>query len=231
LWQLWLPSEVEKRLRLKPGNIEEVADQRQFIDALPRKVAELIAEMDAAQVLSISALATSLSLTHYACTSQQDFPAYLSCGHSICIISEWRVCCSFTDTTKAVTQSASSLSGGFAAASLTPPKLCISNSPLLHFSCHKGFYAFHPRGAAAVVQLPLCKLVDSSFLQFSYTVPLPPPPPPPPHHHHQHYYHDDQFYSTTITTSSGLKEALHPALAQSSLLKQQFCTLILPACA
>ncbi|KAL0019092.1 hypothetical protein WJX77_000912 [Trebouxia sp. C0004] len=41
--------EVEKRLRLKPSNIEEVADQRQFIDALPRKVAELIAEMDAAQ--------------------------------------------------------------------------------------------------------------------------------------------------------------------------------------
>jgi len=33
-----------------------VADQRQFIDALPRKVAELIAEMDAAQVLSISVL-------------------------------------------------------------------------------------------------------------------------------------------------------------------------------
>ena len=48
--------EVEKRLRLKPGNIEEVADQRQFMDALPRKVAELIAEMDAAQVLSVSVL-------------------------------------------------------------------------------------------------------------------------------------------------------------------------------
>ena len=44
-------SEVEKRLRMKPNNIEEVADQRQFIDALPRKVAELVAEMDAAQVL------------------------------------------------------------------------------------------------------------------------------------------------------------------------------------
>lgn len=49
-------AEVEKRLRLKPGNIEEVADQRHFIDALPRKVAELIAEMDAAQVLTISVL-------------------------------------------------------------------------------------------------------------------------------------------------------------------------------
>lgn len=43
--------EVEKRLRMKPNNIEEVADQRQFIDSLPRKVAELVAEMDAAQVL------------------------------------------------------------------------------------------------------------------------------------------------------------------------------------
>ena len=42
--------EVEKKLRMKPNNIEEVADQRQFIDALPRKVAELVAEMDAAQV-------------------------------------------------------------------------------------------------------------------------------------------------------------------------------------
>ena len=42
--------EVEKKLRMKPSNIEEVADQRQFIDALPRKVAELVAEMDAAQV-------------------------------------------------------------------------------------------------------------------------------------------------------------------------------------
>lgn len=43
-------SEVEKRLRLKPNSIEEVADQRQFIESLPRKVAELVAEMDAAQV-------------------------------------------------------------------------------------------------------------------------------------------------------------------------------------
>lgn len=43
--------EVEKRLRMKPTSIEEVADQRQFVDALPRKVAELVAEMDAAQVL------------------------------------------------------------------------------------------------------------------------------------------------------------------------------------
>ena len=42
--------EIEKRLRLKPNNIEEVADQRQFIDSLPRKVAELVAEMSAAQV-------------------------------------------------------------------------------------------------------------------------------------------------------------------------------------
>ena len=43
-------SEVEKRLRLKLNNIEEVADQRQFIESLPRKVAELVAETDAAQV-------------------------------------------------------------------------------------------------------------------------------------------------------------------------------------
>ena len=43
--------EVEKRLRMKPNSIEEVADQRQFVEALPRKVAELVAEMDAAQVL------------------------------------------------------------------------------------------------------------------------------------------------------------------------------------
>ena len=43
-------TEVEKRLRLKPNNIEEVADQRQFIESLPRKVAELVAEADAAQV-------------------------------------------------------------------------------------------------------------------------------------------------------------------------------------
>ena len=42
--------EVEKKLRMKPSNIEEVADQRQYIDALPRKVAELVAEMDTAQV-------------------------------------------------------------------------------------------------------------------------------------------------------------------------------------
>ena len=45
-------SAVEKRLRLKPNNIEEVADQRQFIESLPRKVAELVAETDAAQVPS-----------------------------------------------------------------------------------------------------------------------------------------------------------------------------------
>lgn len=42
--------ELDKRLRQKPSNIEEVADQRQFIESLPRKVAELVAEMDAAQV-------------------------------------------------------------------------------------------------------------------------------------------------------------------------------------
>ena len=43
-------SEVEKRLRLKPNSIEEVADLRQFTESLPRKVAELVAETDAAQV-------------------------------------------------------------------------------------------------------------------------------------------------------------------------------------
>ena len=42
--------DIEKRLRLKLNNIEEVADQRQFVDSLPRKVAELVAEMDSAQV-------------------------------------------------------------------------------------------------------------------------------------------------------------------------------------
>ena len=41
--------EVEKKLRMKPSSIEEVADQRQFIESLPRKVAELVAEMDGAQ--------------------------------------------------------------------------------------------------------------------------------------------------------------------------------------
>ena len=48
--------EVEKRLRMKPSNIEEVADQRQFVESLPRKVAELVAETDAAQVPSQACL-------------------------------------------------------------------------------------------------------------------------------------------------------------------------------
>ena len=43
-------SELDKRLRIKASSIEEVADQRQFMDALPRRVAELVAEMEAAQV-------------------------------------------------------------------------------------------------------------------------------------------------------------------------------------
>lgn len=42
--------ELDKRLRQSPTNIEEVADQRQFVDSLPRKVNELVAEMEAAQV-------------------------------------------------------------------------------------------------------------------------------------------------------------------------------------
>ena len=42
--------ELEKKLRQKPNSIEEVADQRQFIESLPRKVTELVAEMETAQV-------------------------------------------------------------------------------------------------------------------------------------------------------------------------------------
>lgn len=42
--------ELDKKLRQKPSSIEEVADQRQFIESLPRKVTELVAEMETAQV-------------------------------------------------------------------------------------------------------------------------------------------------------------------------------------
>ena len=49
--------ELDKKLRQKPTNIEEVADQHQFIEFLPRKVTELIAEMETAQVWSKTVVA------------------------------------------------------------------------------------------------------------------------------------------------------------------------------
>lgn len=53
-------SELDKKLRQKPSSIEEVADQRQFVDSLPRKVPELVAEMEAAQVCSLKSCAGHL---------------------------------------------------------------------------------------------------------------------------------------------------------------------------
>ncbi len=97
-----------------------------------------------------------------------------------------------------VIPSASFMNGRFVAAPLTPLKLCINNSPVLHGYCHTGFFPLHPSGAAGT-QLPLCKLVDSSLhtQQFSCNTaaattttppPTPPTPPPPPsflsRHHH-----------------------------------------------